>query len=184
MRFFFVLMSRLMWIKTCKWKWFVKIELKIVKFFRSHPAENYRAINARLIARLIVRNIAREIVSVYRTHNRAKNRDKKFFPHTRVKIPHSRPAQRWEWDIFGLGVRKNSIRSTGDETKFSNYINEISNYFEFKILSLSIVCICMPICVQMCACMCVCVGECMRACVCVCVLCGCVCKTGEEKIIF
>ena len=35
------------------------------------------------------------------------------FPHTGPKVPHSRPAPKRKYGIFGLGVRKNSIRSTG-----------------------------------------------------------------------
>ena len=35
------------------------------------------------------------------------------FPHTGPKVPHSRLAQKREYVIFGLAVRKNSIRSTG-----------------------------------------------------------------------
>ena len=45
-------------------------------------------------------------------HDFEKNR-KKIFPHTGPKLPHSRPAQKRECVIFCLGVRKNSIRSTG-----------------------------------------------------------------------
>ena len=36
-----------------------------------------------------------------------------FFAHTGPKVPHFRPVQKRECCIFGLGVRKNSIRSTG-----------------------------------------------------------------------
>ena len=36
-----------------------------------------------------------------------------YFAHTGPKVPHSRPAQTRKSVIFGLGVRKNSIRSTG-----------------------------------------------------------------------
>ena len=35
------------------------------------------------------------------------------FPHTGPKVPHSRPAPKRKYVIFGLDVRKNSIRSTG-----------------------------------------------------------------------
>ena len=35
------------------------------------------------------------------------------FPHTGPKVTHSRPAPKRKYGIFGLGVRKNSIRSTG-----------------------------------------------------------------------
>ena len=35
------------------------------------------------------------------------------FPHTGPKVPHSRPAPKRKYGIFGLDVRKNSIRSTG-----------------------------------------------------------------------
>ena len=38
---------------------------------------------------------------------------KNFFPHIGPKVPHSRPAPKQKYDIFGLDVRKNSIRSTG-----------------------------------------------------------------------
>ena len=33
----------------------------------------------------------------------------KHFPHTGPKVPHSRPAQKRECGIFGLGVKKNNI---------------------------------------------------------------------------
>ena len=36
-----------------------------------------------------------------------------YFPHTGPKVPHSRPAPKRKYGIFGLDVRKNSIRSTG-----------------------------------------------------------------------
>ena len=35
------------------------------------------------------------------------------FPHTGPQVPHSRSVQKRECGIFGIGVRKNSIRSTG-----------------------------------------------------------------------
>ena len=35
------------------------------------------------------------------------------FPHTGPKVPHSRPAPKRKYGIFGLDVGKNSIRSTG-----------------------------------------------------------------------
>ena len=38
---------------------------------------------------------------------------KQIFPHTGPKVPHSRLAPKRKYDIFGLDVRKNSIRSTG-----------------------------------------------------------------------
>ena len=35
------------------------------------------------------------------------------FPHTGPKVPHSRPAPKRKYGIFGRDVRTNSIRSTG-----------------------------------------------------------------------
>ena len=35
------------------------------------------------------------------------------FPHIEPKVPHSRSAPKRKYGIFGLDVRKNSIRSTG-----------------------------------------------------------------------
>ena len=35
------------------------------------------------------------------------------FPHTGPKVPHSRPAPKRKYGIFGLDVRKKSIRFTG-----------------------------------------------------------------------
>ena len=41
------------------------------------------------------------------------NKAKNIFPHTGPKVPHSRPAPKRKYGIFGLDVKKNSIRSTG-----------------------------------------------------------------------
>ena len=38
---------------------------------------------------------------------------KMLFPHTGLNVPHCRPAPKRKYGIFGLNVRKNSIRSTG-----------------------------------------------------------------------
>ena len=54
---------------------------------------------------------------------------KYYFPHTGPKVPHSRPAQKRKCIIFGLGVRKNSIRSTG--VKLASLLFQ-SDYFAFS----------------------------------------------------
>ena len=51
------------------------------------------------------------------------NLNKVIFPHTGPKVPHSRPAPKWKYGIFGLDVRKNSIRSTGVKPALGSGVN-------------------------------------------------------------
>ena len=57
------------------------------------------------------------ILVLYRPNNTydktLEHRKMVVFPHTGPKVSHSRPAPKRKYGIFGLDVRKNSIRSTG-----------------------------------------------------------------------